>query len=206
MENMPEYSLIYYIVTCIIAAGTPGPGTLAVLNTALRHGMRKTLPLMIGIVFGMGVVSIATVTGLSTLILHSDYAFSAIKYLGGLYIGYLGVISLIPLFSSPKEDIINNAPKKEMTFVTGIILSIFNPKTLVFFIALLPTFINQQDNPVEQTASLTLILLLCTFSVHLIYSRVCSYVSNFLTSYMKWVDGITGLIFITFSIAVLFFS
>lgn len=135
-------TFLYYVAICLIAAGTPGPGTLAVLNSALFFGVRRTLPVMFGILFGMGVVSVATVTGLSALILHSELAFMAIKYIGGLYIGYLGVRILWPLFKSAQGELKSKRPERQMTFTTGVILSIFNPKTLVFFTALLPAFIH----------------------------------------------------------------
>ncbi|MEP0073205.1 MAG: LysE family translocator [Marinomonas sp.] len=204
MEFLANERFIYYVITCLIAAATPGPGTLAVLNSALTHGLRKTLPLMCGIIFGMGTVSIVTLSGLSALILHSQLAFSAIKYLGGFYIGYLGVISLLPLFRSARHALPNEQPKKKMTFYTGVILSIFNPKTLVFFTALLPTFIVQTNGLVQQTILLTLVLLLCTFSVHLIYSKLCGSVAHFFEQRMKWVDGITGITFMVFAVIMLF--
>lgn len=206
MFNLGGDTVLYYVVTCLIAAGTPGPGTLAVLNSALFFGVRRTLPLMLGIVFGMGVVAVATVTGLSALVLHSTLAFAVIKYVGGLYIGYLGVRILWPLLNSKQDEVKSQRPEKKMTFVTGVILSIFNPKTLVFFTALLPAFIHQESSVVSQTATLTLILLLCTFLVHLTYSKLCGYVSDFFVRHITWVDVITGTMFVCFSIAVLLLS
>ncbi|UTV97747.1 LysE family translocator [Marinomonas rhizomae] len=206
MFGLGSDTVLYYIAICLIAAGTPGPGTLAVLNSALLFGVRRTLPVMFGILFGMGVVSVATVTGLSALILHSELAFMVIKYIGGLYIGYLGVRILWPLFNSKQEAMKSQKSERKMTFVTGVILSIFNPKTLMFFTALLPAFIHQHSSLVSQTFTLTLILLLCTFAVHLAYSKLCTYVSDFFVRHMRWVDAITGLMFVCFSIVVLWLS
>lgn len=203
MFDLGSDTVLYYIAICLIAAGTPGPGTLAVLNSALFFGIRRTLPVMFGILFGMGVVSIATVTGLSALILHSTFAFLAIKYFGGLYIGYLGIRILWPIFKSMQGEVRVEKSDKETTFVTGVILSIFNPKTLVFFTALLPAFIHQESSVISQTLTLTLILLLCTFCVHLVYSTLCGYVSAFFVRHMMWVDAATGSMFVCFSIAVL---
>jgi len=204
METLIAEHFIYYVITCIVAAATPGPGTLAVLHSALLQGVKKTLPLMFGIIFGMGIVSIMTLSGLSVLILHSQIAFSTIKYIGGFYIGYLGVISLFPLLSSTVSKPSSEKPKKKITLSTGIILSIFNPKTLVFFTALLPTFIVQTGSLVQQTILLTLVLLVCTFSVHLIYSKLCGLVAHFFEQRMKWVDGITGVTFIVFALIMFF--
>ncbi|WP_369921524.1 LysE family translocator [Marinomonas polaris] len=206
MFDLGGATVLYYIAICLVAAGTPGPGTLAVLNSALYSGVRRTLPLMLGIVFGLGGVAVATVTGLSELALHSTLAFAVIKYVGGLYIGYLGIRILWPLFNSKQEEVKSQKTGKKMTFVTGVILSIFNPKTLVFFTALLPTFIHQESSVISQTVSLTLILLLCTFLVHLTYSTLCGYVSDFFVRHMIWVDAITGSMFVCFSIAVLLLS
>ena len=196
--------LTYYIIICLIAAATPGPGTLAVLNNALSHGLRKNLPLMLGIIVGMGVVGITTVSGLTALIVHSDLAFSTIKYVGGFYIGYLGIMGLLPLLKPTQSNAETQNNKKYMTFYTGIILSVFNPKTLVFFTALLPSFIMKTGDPTQQTLLLTIILLICTFGVHLVYSKVCSLVSVFFQHYMKWVDAITGGTFIVFASLILF--
>ena len=206
MFNLGDDTVLYYIAICLVAAGTPGPGTLAVLNSALYFGVRRTLPLMLGIVFGLGGVAVATVMGLSELVLHSTLAFAVIKYVGGLYIGYLGIRILWPLFNSKQEEVKSQKPGKKMTFVTGVILSIFNPKTLVVFTALLPAFIHQESSVISQTVTLTLILLLCTFLVHLTYSTLCGYVSDFFIRQMRWVDAITGSMFVCFSIVVLLLS
>ncbi|MDB4837193.1 LysE family translocator [Marinomonas sp.] len=204
IEPLIGEHFIYYIMTCTLAAATPGPGTLAVLNSAITKGVRNTLPLMFGIIIGLGAASTLTLTGLSALILHSQVAFSVVQYLGGGYIGYLGIINLLPLFTPTTRKASSEEPKRNMTFYTGIVLSILSPKTLVFFTAFLPTFILQTESLVQQTILLTLVLLLCTFSIHLIYARLCGLIAHSFKQRMKWIDGITGVTFIAFAFIMLF--
>ena len=204
MEVFSTDHLAYYIMICLIAAATPGPGTLAVVNNALDQGFKKTLPLMLGIVFGLGIIGIITISGQSTLIIHSSMAFSIIKYVGGVYIGYMGILGLFSAMKRQTNNHQQHAVKKKMSFNTGAVLSIFNPKTFVFFTALLPSFVLQTGSPTQQTMLLTAILLLCTFSVHLVYAALCGLVSKAFQEYMIWIDGMTGFVFIAFSFVILF--
>lgn len=194
--------MLAYIMTCLIAAGTPGPGTLAVINSSIIKGTKRTIPLMCGIITGMALVATATILGLSAIILSSQSLFKAVQFIGTGYIFYLGVVSL--LRSHPSEG--DDAPQtthRTTVFSSGVMLSVFNPKTIVFFVALLPAFINTEANSLQTGIELTVILLLCTFSVHLIYAFAGSYAAQFIKAKTHWIEVATGLLFIALAIFML---
>lgn len=215
-EQMAAFEILPYVLTCIIAAATPGPGTLAVINSSLTSGTRKTLPLMVGILFGMALVALITMLGLSVLILSSAWVFGLVKYLGCLYICYMGVGCLLSARSTPlskdsssKEPLSNELelplqPESQFTFHSGLMLAAINPKTIIFFTSLLPSFIRTDEALVSQNIHLTAILLTCTFLVHLTYSRIGSYASKFIATQKQLVDLITGVLFILMALMLVF--
>jgi len=191
-----------YIATCVIAAGTPGPGTLAVINSSIISGFKKTLPLMIGIICGMAVIAVLTMFGLSMIILNSEVAFKIVQYLGGGYIIYLGCKSFESSRNVVADDIFIGDNVK-FSFKSGLALSIINPKTIIFFTSLLPLFIDSNNSLLTQNIYLTVVLLLCTFAVHFIYANLGSYVSPFVKKNMKMIEIVTGVLFIVIAVFIL---
>lgn len=195
--------MLAYILTCLIAAGTPGPGTLAVINSSVTKGTRRTIPLMCGIIAGMTLVATGTILGLSAIILSSQTLFKAIQLVGTGYIFYLGAQCLFRSRQQSNPD----TPSPSQTgaaFSSGVVLSVFNPKTLIFFVALLPSFIGTSAHALTTGIQLTVILLFCTFSVHLVYSFTGSYAARFIKTKTHWIEYTTGLMFIALAIFMLF--
>lgn len=193
---MTDSDQFAYIVTCLVAAATPGPGTLAVLNSSIVSGFRKTLPLMVGIITGMGVIAILTMCGLSIIVMKSEIAFRMVQYTGGAYIMYLGCKAFLDSRNAVFDaDVFDSSSR--FTFKSGLLLSTINPKTIIFFTSLLPLFINSEHSLLNQNISLTMILLLCTFSVHVVYAKLGSYISPFVSAKIRMIEFCTGILFIS---------
>ncbi|TCM70863.1 threonine/homoserine/homoserine lactone efflux protein [Acinetobacter calcoaceticus] len=194
---LPEQ--LAYIATCIFAAATPGPGTLTVINASIHMGVKRTLPLIFGILSGLALVAILAMFGLVILVLNSKIAFYGVQSLGGLYILYLGVMCFL---NARRNQTIEHSSTdmKSFTFLSGLVISVINPKTLIFFSALLPAFINTQQNYIAQNIYLSIILLICTLSVHLCYAKLGSYSAQFLLKQHRKVDIISGALFMLLAV------
>ena len=119
---------------------SPGPGTLAVFSKSMQQGFIAAFFLSFGLILG-------DITYLVAVILSLDFFSNTIasfmdqvKILGGIYLIYLGVQS----WRSGSFEIKNNTSRKGniAEFVTGYLISIVNPKVIVFYIAILPSFID----------------------------------------------------------------
>src|SRR5210317_715863 len=83
-------SWLLFASIAFIATITPGPAILLVTTHSVSYGTRRSVATMLGNVSGLFIMSLLSVMGLSTLILHSAPIFFAVKIIGALYLIYLG--------------------------------------------------------------------------------------------------------------------
>ncbi|HKJ50930.1 MAG TPA: LysE family translocator [Gammaproteobacteria bacterium] len=139
---MPLELWLAYAATSVVVLAIPGPTVLLVLSYSISHGRPAALPLVVGVTLGDTVAITLSLIGLGTLLAASAFWFTIIKWLGGLYLIYLGVKSFrntrSALAPAPGAAPVST-PRK--LFGTAFIVTALNPKSIVFFIALLPQFI-----------------------------------------------------------------
>lgn len=132
-----------YVVTETAVSIAPGPAVLFVISQGLRAGGARGLWAAAGIVSANFVWFTLSAVGIGTVILAAGGWFLAIKWLGAVYLVYLAVRSLL---SDPHGDNGSNGRPAAATirgvWLRGVILQLTNPKALVFFVALLPQFVD----------------------------------------------------------------
>ena len=133
--------LFLFILAAIVLLLTPGPAVLYIIARSLDQGRLAGLVSVFSIEVGNFTHVLAAAFGLSALLLSSAFAFSIVKYLGAVYLIYLG---LHKLFSRTKPHSITSAPSQSLRriFSQGVVVAIFNPKTALFFFAFLPQFVD----------------------------------------------------------------
>ena len=134
----------------------PGPTVLLVLSYALSKGRSVAVASAAGVAMGDFVAMTASLPGLGALVLASATAFTVLKWIGAVYLVWLG-IKLIR--SAPKEGL---APAREVeargVFGHTATVTALNPKSIAFFIAFVPQFIDPQTALMPQFA-----ILIATF-------------------------------------------
>ena len=125
-------------VLCMI----PGPAVLLVLSTALRRGFPSATRATAGILAGNTMYFALSATGIAAVIVASHVVFSALKWAGAAYLVWLGLGMLLAHAGGHGSAAQRPAANAERIFVRAFIVQAANPKALVFFIALLPQFIN----------------------------------------------------------------
>ena len=140
---MPLELWLAYVATSAVVLAIPGPTILLVLSYSIAHGRQATLPLVAGVALGDSVAITLSLIGLGTLLAASAFWFTVIKWLGGVYLIYLGFLLLrgagrsLPL---QHQHTAKSSPRK--LFANAFVVTALNPKSIVFFIALLPQFIS----------------------------------------------------------------
>lgn len=134
-------ALIAYSGALFIAAAIPGPGVTALVARALGSGFRETFFMGLGIVLGDMVYLTAVVLGLALIAQTFTTVFLVVKFAGVLYLGYIAwklwTAGLLP------EDIkAKPSTNAAMSFLSGLLVTLGNPKTMLFYIALVPTLID----------------------------------------------------------------
>ena len=137
-------ALIAYSGALFIAAAIPGPGVTALVARALGSGFRETFFMGLGIVLGDMIYLTAVVLGLALIAQTFTTVFLVVKLAGVLYLGYIAwklwTAGLLP------EDIkAKPSTSAAMSFLSGLLVTLGNPKTMLFYVALVPTLIDIAD-------------------------------------------------------------
>src|SRR5258706_800118 len=147
----------------------PGPAVLFIVARSGSQGRRAGLVSVAGVHTATVVHVCAAVAGLSAVVVASATAFTAVKFVGGLYLIYLGVRSIrgarrIVRVATP----VVRAEKQ--LFAEAFVVSLLNPKVALFFLAFLPQFVERGHRPIwSQTLGLGLVYILlglCSDSVY----------------------------------------
>lgn len=145
IENFTAFAF-----TALLFIMTPGMDTIFVLNKTISQGKTSGAYAALGVNAGIIIHTLFAALGLSILVAQSEYAFTVIKYIGALYIIYLGIMQLRKKLDPTFNQV--NPPDKttqKNNFVSGFMTNALNPKVALFFLAFFPQFITptQLQNP-----------------------------------------------------------
>lgn len=140
---------LVFLGTATLFAVTPGPGILYVLARTLRGGRREGLQSVLGNSLGASAHVVAAALGLSALLATSTVAFTAVKFAGAAYLVYLGLHSILRRHDDGAPDLDGGALGKvaRSPFAQGALSEVLNPKTALYFMALLPHFVHEGPVP-----------------------------------------------------------
>ena len=140
----------------LLAAASPGPDFVLVSQQTLARGRRTGLLCSLGITLGLAVHIVYSVLGLAAVIAHSQPLLTAIKWLGGAYLIYIGIQGLRAqpravdeaAFAVGTEKRASDSPALA-TIRRGFFCNVLNPKAPVYFVALF-TLVLSPDMPLWQ--------------------------------------------------------
>ncbi|MGH2341974.1 LysE family translocator [Segnochrobactraceae bacterium EtOH-i3] len=137
-------ALLVFAAALGLAAATPGPGMTAIVARALGAGFLGTLPMILGLVLGDLLYLSAAAFGLAALASSFGTLFLIVRWAGAAYLVYLAVkMWRAPLPMGLSGDARpTRGGSVGRTFFAGLFITLGNPKTMVFYLALLPTLID----------------------------------------------------------------
>lgn len=139
---MSIYGLLTFCAVYALAVATPGPGVAAIIARSLAHGFKGAPAFIAGFVVGDLVWFSIAATGLAALARTAAAVFVVIKWAGVVYLMYLAW----RLWTAPAERVAVRADDDRQhgwrAFVASLMLTLANPKAILFFLALLPTVID----------------------------------------------------------------
>ncbi|QDU33728.1 Homoserine/homoserine lactone efflux protein [Poriferisphaera corsica] len=162
---------IEFLVTSLIVILLPGTGVLYTITVGLRNGVRMSIFAALGCTFGIVPHVIACLTGLAVLLHASSVAFTAIKYIGVLYLFYMAWMTFKDREGMVIDDEKSMVKRDCLGVVrSGVLLNILNPKLSLFFLAFLPQFVPSYEvNPTFRMMWMALIFMGMTFVVFIGY-------------------------------------
>jgi threonine/homoserine/homoserine lactone efflux protein len=132
-----------FVATCLALLAIPGPAVLYIVSRSIDQGRTAGLLSVLGVTTGTLVHIAAAAIGLSSLVLASTVAFSAVRYAGAAYLVFLGVRRLLTRDSEAVVEA--RGPRSSRRLYTqGLVVNLLNPKTIVFIFAFIPQFVDVQ--------------------------------------------------------------
>ncbi len=141
---------IAYLLATVVVLVIPGPTVMLVLSCSLTQGKRVALSLALGVGLGDTVAMIASIAGLGALLATSATLFSVLKWIGVFYLVYLGVKTLrASPIKGDKLSRVESVSRSASVF-RAFAVTATNPKSIAFFCAFMPQFINRAEPVITQ--------------------------------------------------------
>ena len=164
--------LSMFIPTFFLVSITPGMCMTLALSLGMSIGYQRTLWMMLGEVIGVGLVAVAAVLGIASIMLNYPWLFTALKSLGAAYLLYLG----IQMWQSKGKLALGSGNNEVRAghnwdlLMQGFVTAIANPKGWAFMISLLPPFIDSSQPLTLQLTLLVAIIMTFEFICMTIYA------------------------------------
>ena len=195
-----------FVIMCIFLILLPGPDTAIATKNTVTVGKIGGLKTALGTCCALLIHTSAAVLGLSTIIVKSALLFSIFKYVGAVYLIYLGVKTLWSLKKKEEAATVEVNTKKQLEntscFKQGFITNILNPKVAVFFLTFLPQFVESGSNTFIPFLIMGITYTVLTAVWCLLYISLINQISAFMKKpkTQNIIEGITGTILIGFGI------
>lgn len=193
-----------FVIMCILLILLPGPDTAIATKNTLTVGRTGGFKTMFGTLCALLIHTLAAVVGLSAIIVKSAIVFSIFKYVGAVYLVYLGIKTLWALKSKKITPEINAENKYEgkSCFKQGFLTNLLNPKVAVFFLTFLPQFVDSGSDTFFPFLIMGITYTILTLVWFLFYIYLLNQISAFMKRprTQSIMEGITGTILIGFGI------
>ena len=170
------HTYLIYFTLYAIAVAIPGPGILAIVARALGNGLRATIPAVLGNTLGDLILMSLSAFGLAVVAREMGSLFLGVKLAGAAYLIWLGY----RYWTAPVADLQLAPSKAHQGFIAQLMLTLGNPKGLVFFLALMPSVIDLNRLNSAGYAQLCTVTLILIPAIELAYAALASQVRVFL--------------------------
>jgi threonine/homoserine/homoserine lactone efflux protein len=176
-----------FVLAIIVFLLIPGPGNLALITSTSKGGMRGGLAATLGLIAGDQVLMWLAVAGVATLLSTHPAAFKIVQFSGATYLAFLGVKMLWAQAGDP--PILKMEARR--FFMQTVMITLLNPKAIVFYMAFFPLFID----PAQHRGMLTFGLMAGTVALlTLIYGLAATLITHFAAERLRASPHTTGLL------------
>lgn len=192
---MPLELWLAYVALCFLFAATPGPAVLLTTGQAIARGFGAGFGVILGTQAGNLIYFVISAAGLGAVLVASETAFSVIKYAGAAYLIYLGIRTIRNARKAANPETATKTPVWSHPFMQGLLNQLANPKSILFWGALFPQFVNfRADNLILQLAILAVTGIIADIIVLSIYAWVAERGGRFMAEgpLAVWRERISG--------------
>jgi threonine/homoserine/homoserine lactone efflux protein len=174
-----------FVVAIIVFLAIPGPGNLALLTATAKGGVRAGMAATFGVIAGDQALLWMAVAGVATLLVTYPAAFALVQWLGAAYLAWLG----FKLVTAKPGDAPVLELKPHHYLRQAFVITVFNPKAIVFYMAFFPLFVD----PAVHQGLLTFAFMAITIAaLTFCYGLVVVLLAHFLAERIRASDRATS--------------
>ncbi len=195
--------LIAFVAACILLGLTPGPNMSLIIANTLRGGLGSGFVTLAGTTTGLALLVGAAALGMSSVLVFMSEWFDVIRWLGALYLVFLGARQLWQFRQrrrNPGE--LQTPSSRGGAYVQGVLVSLSNPKVLLFLGAFLPQFVDPAADPVRQLWVLAVLFVVVLAAVDVGYTvAIAKARTTFDAAKLAVLDGAAGVLLLAGGVA-----
>jgi threonine/homoserine/homoserine lactone efflux protein len=167
-------TILALAVAVFVLGATPGPAVFAIVARALASGLKPAIAFNLGVILGDLVLLLLTTFGLAAAAQALGEWFVLVKIAGGLYLVWMGwtmwrAEPVVPGVVKPEEP-----GQFRRNILAGIVLTLGNPKAIVFYAAFLPTFVDLARVTAAELALVCAVIVVVLFTTNLFYGALAA--------------------------------
>ena len=203
-------NLLLYIPLAALLVMLPGPDFALIVRTSLTEGRSSGQAAACGVALGIMVHTSAAMLGISAVIAQSVTLFTLLRYAGAAYLFWMGIHALragrevtaaVVRHGGQEEEVQPVRGLRRRAFRQGFLTNALNPKAVVFFLTMLPQFLDPHAALWPQFLELGGIMALFCLGWYLLLAALLHRIRRLFArpSFQAWLHRLTGLIFICFA-------
>ncbi|HJU31551.1 MAG TPA: LysE family translocator [Hyphomicrobiaceae bacterium] len=187
--------LVAFVATCILLGLTPGPNMSLILASTLTSGLRAGLVTLAGTTTGLALLVAGAALGMTSVMVFMSEWFDIIRWVGALYLVYLGARTLWQLRRRAGGLPLPLRKAGANLYFEGLLVSLSNPKVLLFLGAFLPQFIDPAADAVLQLSLLAVLFVVVLALVDVCYTLAFARARSTLgAARLRLLDGAAGVL------------
>jgi len=194
--RMSTEVLLAFVAASVLLGLTPGPNMALIVANTLSRGLRAGLATLAGTTTGLALLVAAAAAGMTSIMVLMSAWFDVVRWIGAVYLVYLGARQLWRLRQSGLEAAV--APGRASSgglYLQGVIVSLSNPKVILFLGAFLPQFVDARMDPVGQLTVLAVLFVFVLAAVDVATTlAVARARTTFGTAHLRILDGAAGVL------------
>jgi threonine/homoserine/homoserine lactone efflux protein len=204
MPTLP--TLLLFVVAVLGLMVSPGPNMALIISHSLSHGARGGIVSAAGIFVADLIMTVLVCAGIASLVAAWPPSFDVLRYLGAIYLGWLARQALRRRVPGPEHTPAHASLRK--AFHGATLVSLLNPKALLFFLVFLPQFVDPNRGPVTvQLLTLGLTLSVIAFVFHALlgmFSGRVAYAFRGHAHSVRWLDRLQASVLFGLAVRLLF--
>lgn len=178
---------LIFAFAALLLVLTPGPNMVYLISRSICQGKKAGVISLSGVVLGFLVHMVSATIGLTALFMAIPMAYDLLRWIGALYLAWLAWQAVKPGARSPFEtrQLKADAPKK--LFAMGFLTSALNPKVALFYLSLLPQFVDAHNGSMlVQSLLLGGTQISISFTINFIIVLSAAHIANWFAHNPTW--------------------